>query len=77
MDLRHYDTRAHDLDSSYEDVQPGFSTAHGVGRTSELMLYPGGGVPSKDETVRQAKTAQSPPLAAIDILNQSPEQRPD
>ena len=26
MDLRHYDTVAHDLDSSYEDVQPGFST---------------------------------------------------
>jgi len=26
MDLRHYDTRAHGLDSSYEDVQPGFST---------------------------------------------------
>src|ERR1035441_1587443 len=33
MDLRHYDTRAHNLDSSYEDVQPGFSTPHGVART--------------------------------------------
>jgi len=62
MDLRHYDTRAHDLDSSYEDVQPGFSTPHGVGRTSELMLFPSAGVPAKDETMRQAQLTQSPPL---------------
>jgi hypothetical protein len=34
MDLRHYDTRAHDLDSSYEDVQPGFSTPRSFRRTS-------------------------------------------
>ena len=64
MDLRHYDTRAHDLDSSYEDVQPGFSTPHGVARTSEMTLFPCAGVPAKAETVRQAKLAQSPPLLA-------------
>jgi len=40
MDLRHYDTRAHGLDSSYEDVQPGFSTPHGVARSSEMTLSP-------------------------------------
>lgn len=64
MDLRHYDTRAHDLDSSYEDVQPGFSTPHGVGRTSELMLFPSGGLPAREETVKQAALAQRPPLIA-------------
>ena len=62
MDLRHYDTRAHGLESSYEDVQPGFSTAHGVGRTSELMLFPAAGVPSREEAAKQAALTQRPPL---------------
>ncbi len=62
MDLRHYDTRAHDLDSSYEDVQPGFSTPHGVARTSEMTLFPTGAVPAKAETALHAKLAQQPPL---------------
>ena len=30
MDMRHYDTKAHGLNSTYEDVQPGMSTAYGV-----------------------------------------------
>lgn len=62
MDLRHYDTKAHDLDSSYEDVQPGFSTPHGVARTSEMTLFPNGGVPARDESLMHAKIAQEPPL---------------
>ncbi|MCX6630515.1 MAG: hypothetical protein NTW28_23105, partial [Candidatus Solibacter sp.] len=62
MDLRHYDTRAHDLDSSYEDVQPGFSTPHGVARTSEMTLFPTGAVPAKAETAVHASLAQQPPL---------------
>ena len=62
MDLRHYDTRAHGLDSSYEDVQPGFSTPHGVARTSEMTLFPTGAVPAKAETAVYARLAQQPPL---------------
>ncbi|MGA2329063.1 MAG: hypothetical protein ABSH05_22575 [Bryobacteraceae bacterium] len=62
MDLRHYDTRAHGLASSYEDVQPGFSTPNGIGRTSELMLYPSAGVPARQEIVQQAQAAAHPPL---------------
>ena len=48
MDMRHYDTLAwgHNLDASYEDIQPGFSTATGVGRTSEILLYASTKVPS-------------------------------
>ncbi len=65
MDLRHYDTRAHDLDSSYEDVQPGFSTPHGVGRTSELTLFPTAGLPSHEEHAHQARMAQAPPLLVV------------
>ncbi len=62
MDLRHYDTRAHDLDSSYEDVQPGFSTPHGVARTSELMLFPSAVLPTHQDTARRAAFTQRPPL---------------
>ncbi len=36
MDLRHYDTKAHGLEASYEDVQEGMSTPYGIARTSEL-----------------------------------------
>jgi hypothetical protein len=64
MDLRHYDTRAHDLDSSYEDVQPGFSTPNGVARTSEITLFPSASVPSKEDTARQAQLSAQPPLLA-------------
>src|SRR5215471_13792759 len=62
MDLRHYDIKAHDLESSYEDVQPGFSTPYGVARTSELTLFPSVDVPSKADTARQAHLAQTPPV---------------
>ncbi len=62
MDLRHYDTRAHGLESSYEDVQPGFSTPHGVARTSELMLFPCASTPSKQETERQVALSVAPPV---------------
>jgi hypothetical protein len=47
MDLRHYDTRAHGLEAVYEDVQPGLSTPVGVGRTSELTLWPTGQFPAR------------------------------
>lgn len=62
MDLRHYDIKAHNLDASYEDVQPGFSIANGIGRTSELTLFPSAAVPTRDGTVRQAQALLDPPL---------------
>ena len=62
MDLRHYDTRAHGLDSSYEDVQPGFSTPHGVARSSEMTLFPSAAVPANEDLARQAQLAVEPPL---------------
>ena len=36
----HYDTIAHSLESSYEDVQPGMSIAWGIARTSTLYINP-------------------------------------
>jgi len=54
MDMRHYDTVAHGLDATYEDVQPGLSTPYGVARTCEIMLYPGSGIPTNDMLSNQA-----------------------
>lgn len=70
MDMRHYDTLAygHNLIASYEDVQPGFSTATGVARTSEILLYASNNVPSYDTLYKIVKTANRPPL-----LTASPE----
>lgn len=62
MDLRHYDTQAHGLEAAYEDVQPGFSTATGVARTSELTLFPSAAIPAKTETVAQAAVGRAPPV---------------
>jgi len=60
MDLRHYDTQAHGLESVYEDVHPGFSTPHGVARTSELTLFPTAELPPKETTVKMASLGAAP-----------------
>jgi YetA-like protein len=65
MDMRHYDLVAHGLLASYEDVQPGMSTAYGVARTSELTLYPAGAaLPTRAITAAQAQTGTALPLLA-------------
>ena len=63
MDLRHYDTKAHGLEASYEDVQPGFSTPHGVARTSEMTLFPSASVPTHEETAQRARHELATALA--------------
>ena len=40
MNLAHYDTIAHDLEASYEDVQEGLSTAYGIARTTTIRILP-------------------------------------
>ena len=47
MNLCHYDTVAHGLRASYEDVQEGMSTPYGIARTSELWLLPQAGYQGK------------------------------
>ena len=65
MDMRHYDLVGHGLAASYEDVQPGMSTAYGVSRTSELMLYPSSSaLPARATTVAQAQSSTALPLLA-------------
>ena len=70
MDMRGYDTLAwgHNLIASYEDVQPGFTTATGVGRTTEIMIYVSSEVPSYETLDKIVKLGNSPAL-----LTTSPE----
>ena len=62
MDMRHYDTKAHGLNATYEDVQAGMSVANGVARTSELTLFPKGELPTKAVTVAMAQAVAQPAL---------------
>jgi hypothetical protein len=62
MDLRHYDTVAHGLDLSYEDVQAGFSTPEGIIRSTELRLWALPATPSRDRIVALGSAAATPPL---------------
>jgi hypothetical protein len=61
MDMRHYDTTGHTLNASYEDVDKGFSTPNGIGRTSVLNLFPTDGVPSRSEAEQMAGLNSEPP----------------
>ena len=65
MDMRHYDTRAHGLEESYEDVQAGLSTPYGVARTSELTLFVSDGVLTKAEAVKMAQAVHGSSAAGL------------
>ena len=54
MNLCHYDTIAHSLQASYEDVQPGMSSPYGIARTSVLWLFPQTGYPGKPQVAATA-----------------------
>jgi hypothetical protein len=61
MDLRHYDTIAHDLLATYEDVHLELSTPYGVAQTSELTLFPFEKLPTKQETADFATIGENNP----------------
>ena len=62
MDMRHYATRAHGLNATYEDVQAGMSKAYGVARTSELTIHPTADTPAKPAMAAMAKGGEQRPL---------------
>ena len=66
MDTRHYDIKAHGLSATYEDVQEGFSTPHGIARTTELTLWGFATVPSQTDLVHKAQVSQQHPLLVCD-----------
>ena len=59
MNLCHYDTIAHNLLASYEDVQEGMSTPYGIARTSTITLMAYDGYPGKEATTRSAQMMAS------------------
>ncbi len=68
MDMRHYDTHGHgnvNTGGSYEDYEADFATPLGVARTSELMLFPSGNTPSREETAKLAQVSMAPPLLTV------------
>lgn len=63
MDMRHYDTTAHGLEATYEDVQKGFSTPNGIAHTSELTITATADVPSNARLSElSGQTAHTPLL---------------
>jgi hypothetical protein len=65
MDMRHYDTHGHgnvNTGGSYEDFEPAFATPYGVGKTSELMLFPTASTPTRAQTAKLAEVNSAPPL---------------
>src|SRR5439155_12132344 len=61
MDMRHYDTKGHGLEASYEDYQPGFSSAVRIARTNEITIRAFSEVPSNPDLLNFAKTIAMPP----------------
>ena len=70
MDVRPYHTPTNEptfqdqrkaLDITYEDYEPGFSSAYGVGRTSELELALYAATPSHAQLVAFDQRVQAPP----------------
>lgn len=57
--FEHYDTIAHSLEAAYEDVQPGMSTAWGIGRSSTLYIYRNGD-PSISDDIQLGKATFLP-----------------
>ena len=62
MNLCHYDTVAHDLIASYEDVQEGMSTPYGIARTNTLWIFACDGYHGKAVVAADAMQAVSDPL---------------
>ncbi|WP_439382852.1 exo-rhamnogalacturonan lyase family protein [Amycolatopsis lexingtonensis] len=61
MDLRTYDTFAHGLDLSYEDVQAGFATPQGMVRSTEMRLWALEATPSRDAIPAFSTALTAPP----------------
>ena len=59
MNLCHYDTIAHDLIASYEDVQKGMSSPYGIARTNTLWILPSDGYHGKADFSAAASSVMS------------------
>lgn len=71
MDLRPYhdglgqdtfEKQLHGLEVTYEDWEPGFDSAVGVGRSHQITLFALAATPSRERLVQLARLVQAPPL---------------
>ncbi|GAB3610178.1 Tat pathway signal sequence domain protein [Humibacter ginsengiterrae] len=59
-----YETQLEGLEITYEDYEPGFGDAHGVGRTHELWLRPYDATPATARFAEHADLVADPPQLA-------------
>ncbi len=50
------------LEITYEDYEPGYGSAHGVARSSEIMLWAVAATPARKRLVEMASAASTPPV---------------
>lgn len=57
-----YEKQLAGLEITYEDYEPGFATAHGVARTSEMMLWIEASTPTRERFADLAANLSEPPI---------------
>jgi hypothetical protein len=50
------------LEITYEDYEPGYGNAHGIARSSEIMLWAVAATPSRKRLVEMASAVRTPPV---------------
>lgn len=60
-----YEEQLAGLEITYEDYEPGFATALGVARTSEMMLWMHDATPSRERFAQMAHALQSPATIVV------------
>lgn len=61
LGLDNYGKQLEALDVTYEDFEPGFATANGIGRTNQIIIKPFHGVPSSSEFSAFSSIVRNPP----------------
>ncbi|MGA0567959.1 Tat pathway signal sequence domain protein [Rathayibacter sp. KR2-224] len=60
-----YETQLEGLEITYEDYEPGFGDAHGIGRTHELWLRPYEATPATPVFAEHARLVADPPQLSV------------
>lgn len=61
LEMDSYEKQLQGLDVTYEDFEPGFATANGIGRTNQLFLRPFHSTPSNQEFAAFSSLVRNPP----------------
>lgn len=66
LGMEGYDAQNHALDVTYEDYEPGWDSAIGIGRTNELTLWALDATPASDDLTAMAEANALPPQLMAD-----------